>query len=118
MSDAIRVARAECDVAGKLAAVLSEQIRRLTESSIMSAEDSLRAFAELREKKLTPEAVEQTLWLELKTICSVKHQKIADSKRRGGYGFTLDHIKEHMRALLKRELDRTAAVLRTHSRSA
>ena len=68
---------------------------------------------QLRSERLLPDQIETDLCKELKTICTMRHDEIMPSSSRlGGFGWSQNHMKEHMRRLLKSKLVAIASILR------
>jgi len=107
----------ECDVRGKLEAILAEQVSRLLASGSKSAKDIECAMSTLREENLMPDQIERSLCTELKLVCSQKYDEaLRTSTRLNGLGWSEGHIKDHMRRFLKEKIDATTAVLRHSSK--
>ena len=103
----------ECDVKGKLEAILSEQISRLLSCGSISSATAIKITDTLRENNLLPEQIEIILCKELKNICSQKYDvAMPSSSRLNGFGWSESHLKEHMKRLLKTKLAEIATVLR------
>jgi hypothetical protein len=104
----------ECDVRGKLDAILSEQVSRLLISGSSTKEGIEKAMQKLREERLLPEQIESDLCREIKIICSMRHDEaMPNSSRLDGFGWSQNHMKEHMKRMLKGKLEATASILRT-----
>lgn len=103
----------ECDVRGKLNAILTEQVSRLLISGSSTPQGVQSAMDQLRSERLLPDQIETDLCKELKTICTMRHDEIMPSSSRlGGFGWSQNHMKEHMRRLLKSKLVAIASILR------
>ena len=106
----------ECNVRGKLEAILAEQIARLLSCGLITSPVVIEITDTLRAQHLLPEQIESTLCAELKLICSQRYETaMPESTRFNGFGWSESHLKEHMRRLLKSKLSETATVLRTLS---
>ena len=103
----------ECDVRGKLEAILAEQMSRLLASGSKSAKNIEEAMEQLRKDDLMPEQVEKAICRELKVVCCQRYDEaLRTSTRLNGFGWSEGHIKDHMRRFLKEKIDATTAVLR------
>lgn len=106
----------ECDVKGKLEAILSEQLSRLLACGSITSSTALKITDALRENELLPDQIEHTLCKELKNICSQRYDTaMPSSSRLNGFGWSESHLKEHMKRLLKSKLAEIATVLREKS---
>lgn len=103
----------ECNVKGKLEAILAEQISRLLSCGSIKPEVVNDITKDLRDQNLLPEQIESSLCTELKLICTKRYDTIMqDSDRLNGFGWSDAHIKVHMQRLLKTKLSEVASVLR------
>jgi hypothetical protein len=104
----------ECDVRGKLEAILSEQVSRLLISGSSTKEGIEMAMKKLRNERLLPEQIESDICKEIKIICTMRHDEaMPNSSRLDGFGWSQNHLKEHMKRMLKSKLEATASILRT-----
>ena len=103
----------ECDVKGKLDAIMTEQIARLMASGSLSHAKVEESMNQLRMQRLLPNQIESDICKELKNICQLKYETaIPGSKRMNGFGWSEEHMKSHMKKLMKSKLAATATVLR------
>ena len=106
--------RIECDVRGKLELILSEQVSRLIISGSSTNEGIELAMRTLKDHRLLPEQIESDLCKEIKIICTIRHDEaMPNSSRLDGFGWSQNHLKEHMKRMLKGKLEATASILRT-----
>ena len=104
----------ECNVRGRLEAILSEQISRLLSSGSIGCDDTRGIMETLKMQRLLPDQLEQDLCTEIQSICAQKFDEaIPTSSRLNGFGWSEGHLKKHMRRLLESKLSETATVLRT-----
>ena len=103
----------ECDIRGKLEAILAEQVSRLLASGSKTSKDIESAMIQLRSEGLMPEQIERAVCAELKIVCSQRYDEaLQTSTRMNGFGWSIGHIKEHMRRFMKQKMDATTAALR------
>jgi hypothetical protein len=104
----------ECNVRGKLEAILAEHVSRMLASGAASSKDIVSAMDLLRLKRLMPENVESDLCKELKNICTRRfEQAMPESNRLDGFGWSKAHIKEHMKRMLTAKLQEITTILRS-----
>lgn len=105
----------DCNVRGKLEEILSEQCSRLLASGSLDDRSIKSALQELSKKRLTPELIEEDLCKELKLICSYRYDcAMLSSNRLEGFGWSLEHMKKHMKRVLKSKMNSISTVFRTH----
>jgi hypothetical protein len=94
----------ECNVRGKIEALLAEQISRLTSSGIKTRDDIMQALKQLNEDQLMPIQIERDLCKEIKSSCKQK--------------WSVTHTQDHVARLLKNKLAELFTILRNTSASA
>jgi hypothetical protein len=88
----------ECNVRGKIEALLAEQISRLTSSGIKTREDIMHALKRLNDDQLMPNQIERDLCKEIKSSCKQK--------------WSVVHTQDHVARLLKSKLSELFTILR------
>lgn len=103
-----------CNVRGKLEAIISEQIERLLASGLLNHEKVELIMLKLSENNLLPNQIESDICKELKKICMLKYDiAIEGSKRLNGFGWSEEHIKSHIKKLMKSKLAASSTIIRT-----
>jgi biopolymer transport protein ExbB/TolQ len=102
------------DVRGLLENILGEQISRLLASKHIDKSEIDDLTRALKDSQLLPEQIEEDLAKELSSICNLRYESAnAASHRLQGFGWSLQHMQEHMERVLKSKLEHLGTVLRT-----
>jgi len=106
------------DVRGTLETILAEQISRLLLSGNANLQEVEDIQASLKKHKLMPDQIECDLTKELATACNFKYDDIVQtSNRLDGYGWSVQHLQEHMERMLKQKLQQISTILRTNGKT-
>ena len=104
----------ECEILQKLELMLSEQIIRLLASDMITTQKALVSMKKLSESRLLPKQIEEDLCKELRNISLLRYpDSLMGSTRKNGFGWSENHMKEHMRRMLKTKLSAVEFILRT-----
>ena len=106
------------DVRGTLETILAEQISRLLMSGNANLQEVEDIQIALKKHRLMPEQIECDLAKELSDACSFKYDDIVQtSNRLDGYGWSVQHLQEHMERMLKQKLQQLSTILRTNGKT-
>lgn len=104
----------DVDIRGTLEIILSEQIQRLLASKTIKTFDVDKITENLIACRLMPDMIEEDLAKELKLICTSTYDNVfSTSNRLGGFGWSLNHMQQHMTRILKLKLQHSSTILRT-----
>ena len=102
------------DVRGQIEAILGEHVSRLLASGHLLKSEIDDLTAALRESKLLPDQIEADLAEELKSLCNLRYEIAnAESRRLDGFGWSVNHMQQHMERFMKSKLEQMGTVLRT-----
>ena len=104
----------ECEIVQKIELILAEQITRLLASEKITAAKASESMKKLSESRLLPKQIEEDLCKELRNISLLRYSEaLQGSSRKNGLGWSENHMKEHMRRLLKTKLTAVEFILRS-----
>lgn len=92
---------------------LFKQQRARLESSLDDASRIDQAFEALVEQGLDATSIDKSLCAELKLVLVRRYEHPIASTRLEGYGWTVAHVKDHMRRLLKSKMQQAGALMRS-----
>jgi hypothetical protein len=105
----------ECDIVQKIELILAEQVTRLLASDMMTSKSASESMLKLSESRLLPKQIEEDLCKELRNISLLRYtDALQGSTRKNGFGWSENHMKEHMRRLLKTKLSAIEFILRSY----
>lgn len=104
----------EIEIKETLENILAEQMNRLFSTGSIKKDEMNFIITSLQNSRLMPEQIENDLTKELEAICSYRYDDaMLSSNRHGGFGWSLQHMQEHMERFLKLKLQKISTILRT-----